>query len=618
MRPISSTILLILLIAINAAAQSVKQVIAVPQEGNKEAGIIVSFDSYGSLPPSVATASKYSLFGFDPKNMGAPNEDLSGAIQAATVSCVTLGGYCEIRRDALAGMLNGSKTYILGIDDFSKPGEREVFTFKLAEKAAIRGPLDPSSAREALRIVAPMAIRTVSGSPNSVVIERETLVIGNGSFYVQPKSTPIPVKSAVLEKSQQNVINVTLASKLEEGRIHALIITQGIVTNAAPLPSKPITGRGGIELGGLPSNPDAPKISSTFSSNAGVGQKAFWDLKLDFKPKNQPIDLTSGAIWKPSAAIDIGLRSTKSSNSIVLSFVRSNSYMLCPKNLFMTQSEKDAEEAEERALREYERQNNLSPPKKTKPACGQDKVVIPDPNLPQGAIITNAYANWSSTPWTRRSHIGFEWGPKLEADRDFNKVNILGNVRLDFVFHRWLGTINYQRRLILLDDEFADDRKTAAGKLEGPFFGFTLVPYLAFDLGRRAYSETIKKKVTQQINGQPVTVETSVTVPGFTVARANLGFTSSFEWYTFKKIPTTLTLNESVIFIGSTESVGFTTDQGAFLRRVRGFHPSLKTSLDFAIDPARHYSFNITWDNGRTPPNFEYLNKLSTGLKVIY
>jgi hypothetical protein len=135
--------------------------------------------------------------------------------------------------------------------------------------------------------------------------------------------------------------------------------------------------------------------------------------------------------------------------------------------------------------------------------------------------------------------------------------------------------------------------------------------------GRRAYSETVDKEITVQVNGQPTTVKTSVNVPEFTIARATAGFFNTFEWFTFN-IPTTLTLDESLMFIGSREFTGFTNDEGAFLRSVRGFHPLFKTSLDFAIDPGRHYNFNITWENGRTPPNFEYLNKVTSGLKVIY
>jgi hypothetical protein len=221
------------------------------------------------------------------------------------------------------------------------------------------------------------------------------------------------------------------------------------------------------------------------------------------------------------------------------------------------------------------------------------------------------------TPWTRRSHVAFQIGPKLETDRDFEKVNILGTARFDFVFHRWLGSINNKRRLIMLAPALTADKKTAAGKLQGPFFGFTMLPYISFDAGKRAYSETVKKKVTLQVNGEPVTIETSVEVPEFSIARATAGFTNTFEWFTFN-VPTTLTLDESLTFIGLREFAGFTNDQGAFLRSVRGFHPKFKTSLDFAIDPGRHYSFNITWENGRTPPSFEYLNKVTSGLKVIY
>jgi hypothetical protein len=66
------------------------------------------------------------------------------------------------------------------------------------------------------------------------------------------------------------------------------------------------------------------------------------------------------------------------------------------------------------------------------------------------------------------------------------------------------------------------------------------------------------------------------------------------------------------------EMIGFTTSSGVAFRRLSGIQPHTKASIDFSFDPAKHYSWNVTYENGRAAPNFEYLNKVSSGIKVIY
>jgi hypothetical protein len=73
-----------------------------------------------------------------------------------------------------------------------------------------------------------------------------------------------------------------------------------------------------------------------------------------------------------------------------------------------------------------------------------------------------------------------------------------------------------------------------------------------------------------------------------------------------------------LVHLGSQEIIGYTTDDGAFLRMVRGFHPHSKAELVLALDRSRHFNFALTFDNGRESPNSEYLNKLMTGIKILY
>jgi len=598
---------LLLILAGSAAAQTVKKVVAVPAspvfgKPDKPPGIVVFFDSLRTLPSILTQPNRYTLFQFNPKKMDEGIVDLTPYISSLpNIECQLFGGFCELRSAALAASLDPAKSYILGIDGIGP--EREVFTFAVTEKAAIKGAALPTDARNSIQVTAPVAIK-LSGPPSSVTLKRDVLKIGPGSIYLIPDTEAIPVVAAEQQRDvAHNTVTLTLGEKLSEGRAHSLRITSGLQTALTGTP-RPIKAAGMIDIAGVSSNTDAPRISTTLSSNAAVHQKAFFDLKVDLNVRNSPFyfEKSPPVTWNPKLTVDVGFRSTKSANSVVFSVMRQQNLWECKKRIVLTKSEKAEQE-----------QVGGEPPK-----CGADELVVPDPpsNI-EGAIVTDDYAGWAKTPWRRLSHVAFQIGPKVETDRDFEKVNILGSARFDFVFHRWIGSINNKRRLIMLAPDLTDDKKAAAGKLKGPFFGFTLVPYISFDAGKRAYSETVDKEITVPVNGQPTKVKTSVEVPEFSIARATAGFVSTFEWFT-GRVPTSLTLDEGVMFIGSREFAGFTNDDGAFLRSVRGFHPSFKTSLDFAIDPGRHYNFDITWENGRTPPGFEYLNKVTSGLKVVY
>ena len=340
MRRIFLTAPMILLIAYSLSAQTIKEIVSVPADAvGREAGIVILFESYRPLPSSVTDLSKYTLFGFSPERMTVNNDDLTPYLRAAVPTCDLFGGICEIRSTALANRLDATKNYILGIDDLKTPGRREILNFKLAEKGAIKNGPGSGSSRKTVQVVAPVAITDYAGAA-SVVLERERLEIGPGSFYVRPAPRRIGVTfigRPLADPLSQNKLTLTLANKLGEGAAHSLRVSRGIVSQDT---RRPIAAAGTVEFNGLPSNPDAPKISAFFGSNAGVGQKAFFDLRFDFKPKNAFPDGTDGGTWKPNLSVDVGLRSTKSANSIIFSFVRANTYSNVKKRSSRPQAKK--------------------------------------------------------------------------------------------------------------------------------------------------------------------------------------------------------------------------------------------------------------------------------------
>ncbi|HEY9286125.1 MAG TPA: hypothetical protein VIP46_21925 [Pyrinomonadaceae bacterium] len=77
-----------------------------------------------------------------------------------------------------------------------------------------------------------------------------------------------------------------------------------------------------------------------------------------------------------------------------------------------------------------------------------------------------------------------------------------------------------------------------------------------FDFGGHVNNETVSKKVGG--------VDTSVFVPRPKIFRSYLGFNSATELNDLP-VPLTLQIEEWLVHLGTTESIGFTTDNGAFL-----------------------------------------------------
>jgi hypothetical protein len=186
----------------------------------------------------------------------------------------------------------------------------------------------------------------------------------------------------------------------------------------------------------------------------------------------------------------------------------------------------------------------------------------------------------------------------------------LAEARFDFDFYRWHGSVSERRKLILADlktctsgNAKCKQINSEADYLDGPDFGFSVVPYLELDGGAHANNETVS-------NTKPVASET---VPRHGIFRLYAGSTAEvdYRWLTVK-------LDGALIEVARPEIIGYTTTAGVALRHVSGIQPHFKASVDWRLDPASHYSLNITYENGRAAPNFEYLNKVTSGIKLIY
>jgi hypothetical protein len=450
------------------------------------------------------------------------------------------------------------KNFILVVQHFKDDGTAGKLAFTSETKAVI---VDPFNADDKKRGFSVKANATIN-APQLVTAQRVVYRLSKDSLnVVESQDNPQATLDSKLPHPNKNTLSFRFHERLIEGQQYDLVIPSGIKDDTG----QDLVAKGTLKIPGNLAPSDDPKFSFTLSSVSAAKHKSIFDLTSNFATTLSSFRMF-GRNWypEPNVSVDVGLRSTTSNNSITIGFP------------FTT------------------------------------KVLVRTVQLRSGTK-TNipAYATWVQTPWYQRSHIKFYLGPKVELDRDFKRVNIVGNVRLDLDLYRWLGTIAYKRGLIAKEPgvtrgiRFGGIGKEKAASLEGISRGFKLVPYLSFDFGGHVNNETVTKDTS------------NVFVPRHPIFRSYVGANGTIEWRT-GSLPTTLTLDESLVYMATRERIGFTTDDGAFLRQLRGWHPHFKTSLDFALDPAKHYSFDLTYENGRLAPNFEYLNKLTTGIKMTY
>lgn len=463
----------------------------------------------------------------------------------------------------LASALGYDKTYVLKIAGVVIDGNPlEPVEFKLEKTAAIAEALNASNTREELRIrsTGPLAVT----APGKLSIQEKTLRINAEGTRAEDH---IDNLTAVASQpgNTPNLIEVKLDQKLNEAQAHILSIPGSALTDGTGVP---IAAKGTITIPGLSAPPDDPTLSIEIATNAAVGQKPQFDFDVAWAPYKKYHLSRPAWFWQPVIKADLGLGDTKSDNAITLALLAH--YSSNPSNLAQL------------------------PPDQPELQTGGNR------RTPRSEIQLRTFYRWRRTPWYQLGSYDFFVGPKMEADRAFHRINALGTVRFDFRFHRWVATIDEKRKLL----------KSNLGDLADLVEinnGFRVIPYLSFDFGGNVRNETVEN--TDKM--------VSITVPRHPIFRSNLGLKGTLQWRLFS-FPMTLTLEERLMHLALHEDIAFETDEGVGFRSMRGFHHHGEAAWNLAFDPAKHYNFTITYENGRSAPNFEYLNKVSTGFKIIF
>jgi hypothetical protein len=459
----------------------------------------------------------------------------------------------------LNNSIDYDKTYVLKINGVVFDGKPLTpVEFKIEKSASIVESLNASNTRKEIRIKAtgPLA------SPANLNIQEKTLRINAEGTRVEDHFQNL---TGVAKQPAPNLIEVKLDQKLNDGQAHTLSVPAGTITDGA---GTSIDAKGTITIAGLPSPPDDPELTLELATNAAVGQKPQFDIDFAWAPykKYRP--------WRrwylqPELKVDVGLGDTKSDNAISLALLG-----LHPSKVSNIKNEAVTEE-----------------PQLGRPGA---KLVAADD------VQLKTLRDWRRLSWLKLANYDFFIGPKLEADRAFNRINTLGLIRFEFRFHRWIASINEKRKLLQPDLL----ERTDLVEINN---GYRFIPYLSFDFGGNVRNETVEN-----------TAKTlSVTIPRHPIFRSNLGMKGLLQWRLFS-FPMSITLEERLMHLASHEEIAFTTDEGIGRRNLRGFHHHGEAAWNLAFDPAKHYNFTVTYENGRTAPNFEYLNKFSTGFKIIF
>lgn len=420
--------------------------------------------------------------------------------------------------------LSGKATYVV----FVVLDDKTTLSTRIDPKAQIKV-FDMRTANHEIKIESPIYLGLKPG--DTIKLQRSRAYVDAATESAVSK--PVPYNGSVSFIENDGVF-LKLDNTLPSGQVSSI--------SAVGL-SMPAEGK--IDLSGAPKNETDAYIVAKASAVAAVHQAPVFTLTGSVAPFHPALkSIYLGAVrFDPSVNFDVGLRSTKTANSIVVPAFLSNVFI--------------------RGL----------------PKAGfgggdfRDKTVV----SPTGLLLA--------------------YGPRYETDRTFKRVNLLGEVRTELYLSGLSRGVDALRaRASAKSPKYRDF-------IEGPIAGFQITPYFQLDAGAHVNNETVSNSTAHQ----------SEVIPEHSIVRVYGGISSKIQLGLFQ-----VASDVSVIDLLTHEQVGYSTKQGVAIRRLTGVHPHSKTDFTLFVDKAHHFGLSLTWENGRSAPNFEYLNTANAGIKVIY
>jgi hypothetical protein len=432
---------------------------------------------------------------------------------------------------------------------------------------------------------------------DDVTVVQTEKIIKNGKAVDNPTPEGYPVDDI---GSDGDRLLIKLARPLPDAQTTSIKVTIKLM-NAAKT----------IEVDGTVTVPDAPandndaklivNLSGTSAVDSGPVYSGTGTLAL-LHPADRAVGrpkLSIGTAYlDPTATFDLGSKSSGSANSITGSVPLKWEYAPTKES-----ADKEGGAGKSENTRRTGSADDLASETKRKTGIA-DKLQEASRKPLSSLSLSAVCGNLGLMPHTWL----FSAGPKAEIGTVIGAEQVLNRETLLFE-----GTV--EAHPCLLDWSRANKQALYAAALSdadynllrAPAFGFQLTPYFTFDGGSSLFDQTVSDKATS----------TKVTVPSQGIARVYFGFRGEWE-FPLWKFPSSITFDETGFYLAKTERIAFDDAKGAQIRSVSGLQPHSSLGLNLYFGQSQHYALTISYEDGRSAPSFEYLNKVQYGVKIKF
>jgi hypothetical protein len=206
-------------------------------------------------------------------------------------------------------------------------------------------------------------------------------------------------------------------------------------------------------------------------------------------------------------------------------------------------------------------------------------------------------ASFAKLDGKRRVAASLAFGPRAEFDTPYGGTNLRGEGRGELYLPQLFKSVDVQAATI------ASGNPAIRDLLDLPTNGYAITPYFQFDAGGHVNSQTITNP-----KGNP-----SANISQYNIARLYLGVHGTAQLGR-----NTLNLDGSWVDLFANEIVPFTVQKITSATTISGLQPHAKATYSLFLDDTKHFAGTCSWENGRSAPSFQYLNKVTVGVQVIY
>ncbi|NYF51082.1 hypothetical protein [Tunturiibacter gelidoferens] len=189
-------------------------------------------------------------------------------------------------------------------------------------------------------------------------------------------------------------------------------------------------------------------------------------------------------------------------------------------------------------------------------------------------------------------------GLRAEIDTQYGGTNLIGEGRAEFYLSKLYATANARTAAV------SAANPSIRSTLNLPANGWSVTPYIQYDGGGHVKAQSISNSTANLPN---------IDIPTYSISRFYFG-SQATATYGINSV----TFDGSWVELFNTETAPFKTNSIVYSRTVSGLQPHAKGTYNISLDQAKHFSGSLSWENGRTAPSFQYLNKVTAGILVIY